>query len=85
MIDIAGFQVEEKIYESVRSVVYRAKQIEGDRPVILKTLKDEYPDPQEILRYRREYETIRHLNVAGIPQYSVLKTKQKHSSTFWIA
>ena len=68
MIDIPEFQVEEKIYESVRSVVYRAKQIEGDRPVILKTLKDEYPDPQEILRYRREFETIRHLNVSGIPQ-----------------
>ncbi len=68
MIDIPGFQVEEKIYESVRSVVYRAKQIEGDRPVILKTLKDEYPDPQEILRYRREYETTRRLNDAGIPR-----------------
>jgi serine/threonine protein kinase len=68
MIDIAGFQVEEKIYESVRSVVYRAKQIDGERPVILKTLKEEYPDPQEILRYRREYETTRSLNIAGIPR-----------------
>ena len=68
MIDIAGFQVEEKIYESVRSVVYRAKQIEGERPVILKTLREEYPDPQEILRYRREYETTRRLNDAGIPR-----------------
>ena len=62
MIDIPGFQVEEKIYESVHSVVYRAKQIEGDRPVILKTLKEEYPVPQEILRYRQEYETTRSLN-----------------------
>ncbi|MCP4231827.1 MAG: serine/threonine protein kinase, partial [bacterium] len=68
MIDIAGFQVGEKIYESVRSVVYRASQIEGDLPVIVKTLKEEYPAPQEILRYRREYETIRRLNVAGIPR-----------------
>ena len=68
MIDIPGFQVEEKIYESVHSVVYRAKQIEGDRPVILKTLREEYPVPQEILRYRREYETTRRLNDAGIPR-----------------
>ena len=73
MIDIAGFQVEEKIYDSVRSVVYRAKQIEADRPVILKTLKEEYPDPQEILRYRREYETTRSLNVAGIPRPTALE------------
>ena len=68
MIDIAGFQVEEKIYESVHSVVYRAKQIEGDRPVILKTLREEYPEPQEVLRYRREYETTHRLNDAGIPR-----------------
>ncbi len=68
MIDIPGFQVEEKIYDSVRSVVYRAKQLEGDRPVILKTLKEEYPVPQEILRYQREYEITRRLNVAGIPR-----------------
>ena len=73
MIDIPGFQVEEKIYDSVRSVVYRAKQIEADRPVILKTLKEEYPDPQEILRYRREYETTRSLNVAGIPRPTALE------------
>ena len=68
MIDIPGYQVGKKIYESIRSVVYRAKQLEGDRPVILKTLQEEYPDPQEILRYRQEYETTRRLNVAGIPR-----------------
>ncbi len=66
MIDIPGFQIEEKIYDSVRSVVYRAKQTAGDRPVIIKTLKEEYPIPQEILRYRREYETTRRLKVEGI-------------------
>ena len=68
MIDIPGFQIEEKIYDSVRSVVYRAKQTAVDRTVILKTLKEEYPDPQEILRYRQEYETTRHLNFDGIPR-----------------
>ena len=66
MIDIPGFQIEEKIYDSVRSVVYRAKETAGDRPVIIKTLKEEYPIPQEILRYRREYETTRRLKVEGI-------------------
>ena len=68
MIDIPGFLVEERIYESVHSVVYRAKQAEGDKPVILKTLRGAYPDPQEILRYRREYETTRRLNDTGIPR-----------------
>ncbi|MGD8294184.1 MAG: AAA family ATPase, partial [Desulfobacterales bacterium] len=68
MINVPGFQIEDKIYESVRSVIYRAKKKDNDRPVILKTLKETYPDPQEILRYRQEYETLHNLSVSGIPR-----------------
>jgi predicted ATPase/serine phosphatase RsbU (regulator of sigma subunit)/tRNA A-37 threonylcarbamoyl transferase component Bud32 len=68
MIAIAGYQITEKIYESGRSLVYRAQQLKDRRPVILKTLKDEYPLPQEILRYRREYETLCSLKIDGTPR-----------------
>ena len=68
MINVPGFQIDNKIYESVRSVIYRGKKLEDDRPVILKTLKETYPDPQEILRYRQEYETTHKLSVSGIPR-----------------
>ena len=68
MLDITGYQITDKIYESRRSIVYRAQRLTEEEPVILKTLKDEYPLPEEILRYRREYETARNLNIDGIPQ-----------------
>ncbi|CAB1056554.1 Serine phosphatase RsbU, regulator of sigma subunit [Olavius sp. associated proteobacterium Delta 1] len=68
MLKIPGYHVNEKIYESSRSVVYRAKQLAGERSVILKTLKADYPLPEEVLRYRREYETIHPLNIEGIPR-----------------
>ncbi len=68
MLDLPGFQVNEKIYESIRSIVYRANQDQNDQPVILKTLKEEFPAPEEILRYRREYETTRRLEAEGIPR-----------------
>ncbi|MDJ0819351.1 MAG: SpoIIE family protein phosphatase [Desulfobacterales bacterium] len=68
MLDITGYQITDKIYESGRSIVFRAKQLTEEEPVILKTLKDEYPLPEEILRYRREYETTRNLDIDGIPQ-----------------
>jgi len=68
MIEIAGYQTIEKIHESGRSIVCRALQVSDGRPVILKTLKEEYPLPEHILRYRREYETIRRLKFDGIPR-----------------
>ena len=68
MLKIPGYQVTEKIYESGRSIVYRAQHLEDGRSVILKTLKEEYPLPEDILRYRREYETIQSLNFEGTPR-----------------
>ena len=73
MIEITGYQVSEKIYESDRTVVYRGKKLAGERPVILKTLKEDYPLPAEILRYRREYETTRRLDFEGIPRAASLE------------
>jgi serine/threonine protein kinase len=55
-----------KIYESVNSIVYRGKRIEDDKPVILKTLKQDYPTPDELTRYRQEYDITRRLeNIDG--------------------
>jgi serine/threonine protein kinase len=56
-----------KIYESVNSIVYRGKRIEDDKPVILKTLKQDYPTPDELTRYRQEYDITRRLeNIDGV-------------------
>ncbi len=68
MLKIPGYHVTEKIYESMRSLVYRAQRLEDGRSVILKTLKEEYPLPEEILRYRREYEITQKLNIDGVPR-----------------
>ena len=68
MLKIPGYHVTEKIYESLRSLVYRAQRLADGRSVILKTLKEEYPLPEEILRYRREYEITRSLNIDGVPR-----------------
>ena len=54
-----------KIYDSTNSIVYRGKRIKDDKPVILKILKEDYPTPDELTRYRQEYDITRllsHLN-----------------------
>jgi predicted ATPase/signal transduction histidine kinase/CheY-like chemotaxis protein/tRNA A-37 threonylcarbamoyl transferase component Bud32 len=51
-----------KIYESANSIVYRSQRVEDDKPVILKTLKHDYPTSNELDRYRQEYEIIQRLS-----------------------
>lgn len=65
MITIRGYQLLAQIYESANSLVYRAIREEGNQPVILKVLKEDYPTPSELIRYKQEYEITRNLNVDG--------------------
>jgi len=62
MIAIRGYQVLEHLYDSPRSLVYRARK-EGDgQPVILKLLHTEYPDARDVARFKREYEITRKID-----------------------
>jgi predicted ATPase/serine phosphatase RsbU (regulator of sigma subunit)/tRNA A-37 threonylcarbamoyl transferase component Bud32 len=66
MIIISGYQILTQIYESANSEVYRAiRETDGQR-VILKVLKQDYPTPAELTRYKQEYEITRTLNQEGV-------------------
>ncbi|WP_051710500.1 AAA family ATPase [Andreprevotia chitinilytica] len=52
----AGFAIRDKIYESRCTIVYRAEQKHAQRSVVLKVLKDEFPLPQDVIRYKHEFE-----------------------------
>ncbi|MEH2072480.1 MAG: AAA family ATPase [Nostoc sp.] len=58
----ADYQISQKIYESANSLVYRAILKPDNQPVILKILKENYPTPSELTRYKQEYEVTRSLN-----------------------
>lgn len=60
-----GYQIIAKIYESSNSLVYRAIDAHNNQPIILKILKEEYPTPSELIRYKQEYELTRSLNLDG--------------------
>jgi len=60
-----GYQIIAKIYESSNSLVYRAINAHNNQPIILKILKEEYPTPSELTRYKQEYELTRSLNLDG--------------------
>ena len=66
MIALPGIIIHSKIYESLVSVVYRGMRVPDDLAIVIKVLKQDYPSPQELTRYRQEYEITRSLNLAGV-------------------
>jgi serine/threonine protein kinase len=65
MIALPGIFIQNKIYESSNSLVYRGIRDDGVG-IIVKMLKLDYPSPQELTRYRQEYKIIRSLNLEGV-------------------
>lgn len=73
MSTIADYEFITKIYESANSIVYRAVSNSSAQPVILKILKEDYPTPLELTRYKQEYEITRSLKTDGaIKAYDLL-------------
>src|SRR5689334_18940254 len=76
-IEIAGYQVLTQIYESANSLVYRGKREQDNKTVILKVLKEDYPTPQELTRYKQEYEITKNLNIEGVVKAYSLEPYQR--------
>jgi predicted ATPase/GAF domain-containing protein/tRNA A-37 threonylcarbamoyl transferase component Bud32 len=66
MKNFSNCQMISQIYESSNSLVYRANHDNNNQPVILKILKEDYPTPAEITRYKQEYEITCSLNIEGV-------------------
>src|SRR4028118_1299974 len=63
---ITDYQIIDKIYESDNSSVYQAILNQDNQPIILKILKQDYPTPAELTRYKQEYEITRSLNLNSV-------------------
>ena len=74
MFNLAGYEVDHKLYESASSITYRA-MLNGQH-VILKTLKELYPEPKRIAWFRREYEVTRKLQLSGVAAAYALENNQ---------
>jgi len=65
MNTIADYKIITKVYENEKSLIFRAVSCADDRPVILKILKKDYPNPSELTRYKQEYEITCSLDIEG--------------------
>jgi len=76
MLSIAGVAAQTVLYESANSLIYRAIREADNQPIILKLLKESYPTPQELVRYRTEYRITQELKEPGIVQVYDLQKYQ---------
>ncbi|MCP4159857.1 MAG: protein kinase, partial [Deltaproteobacteria bacterium] len=67
MINIPGYEIKEEIYVGADSIVYKAVENENNKPVIIKLLKSEYPEPDELKDFQGEYNIAKSLeSIEGI-------------------
>ncbi len=65
MVSIDDCTISAKLYESDRTLIYRGVCNTSGISVILKMFNKEYPDSEEIARFKREYEITRHLKAVN--------------------
>ncbi len=66
MLTLPDFQLQEQIYESANSLVFRALRIGDNEPVVLKILKESCSAPEEPFRYGQEYEILAGFDLPGV-------------------
>ncbi|MBD2158896.1 AAA family ATPase [Leptolyngbya sp. FACHB-16] len=66
MVTFSGITIQSKLYESSASLVYRGIREQDGRAIVIKLLKQDYPSPQELIRYRQEYQITRSLDLEGV-------------------
>lgn len=73
---IANYEVQDQLYESRQSRILRAARDDG-RSVVLKILSHEYPSPERLARFRREFAMTRSLAaIEGVIQVYDLEKYQ---------
>ena len=77
MLELTGIKAINLIYESANSLVYRGITENDKQAVILKLLKEDYPSPSELTRYKQEYEITKSLNIEGVVKAYNLEPYQR--------
>lgn len=70
----SGYSRVEKVYEGHHSLIFRGRDEKNNRSVILKCLKNDYPQPGELAVFEREYRILDGMDIHGVVKgYSLEK------------
>ena len=76
MITLTDYRISEQIHQSKNSLVYRGYQESDNFPVVIKILRENYPTPTQLTRYKQEYQLTHNLNLQGVVKAYSLNTYQ---------
>ncbi|BAY82453.1 serine/threonine protein kinase with two-component sensor domain [Calothrix parasitica NIES-267] len=66
MVSIQGYHLDEELYNGSRTLVYRGIREHDQKPVVIKLLKNPYPNFNELLQFRNQYTITKNLDIPGI-------------------
>ena len=66
LLDIPGYRVTEEVYSGSKTLVFRGIREKDQQPVIIKVMRNEYPNFSEISQFRHQYTITRNLDLPGI-------------------
>ena len=66
MISLPGYQISTQIHESSNSLVYRGYRESDNLPIVIKILRQDYPTPTQLTRYKQEYKITHNLDLVGV-------------------
>ncbi|MEM7554514.1 MAG: AAA family ATPase [Cyanobacteria bacterium P01_A01_bin.84] len=75
-VSILGYLILERLYNSSKTLVYRAVREKDRIPVVIKLLKNPYPSFNELVMFRNQYGIVKNLSSPGIIQTYSLEPYQ---------
>ncbi|MEG4270813.1 MULTISPECIES: AAA family ATPase [unclassified Microcoleus] len=66
IVNLSGYQIAEQVYAGTRTLVYRAIRTSDQYPVVIKLLRNEYPNFHELVGFRNQYTTAKNLDFPTI-------------------
>ncbi|MBW4604542.1 MAG: AAA family ATPase [Calothrix sp. FI2-JRJ7] len=63
---IPGYHLSELLYDGSRTLVYRGQRLIDQKPVVIKLLKNPYPNFSELIQFRNQYTIVKNLEIPGI-------------------
>ena len=75
---IIGYSIQQQIYTSPRTIVYRALREQDQQPVVIKLPCHPYPSFGELAQYRNSYNLVKNLHIPGvIKMFALEQVKQR--------
>jgi predicted ATPase/signal transduction histidine kinase len=83
MLKVKGYQVLDELHSSSNSTIYRAVREDNHEKVILKLLKGDFPSPQDIVKYKQEFQITNTVDLAGvIKSFDLIRYQENYIISF---